>query len=62
MVRDPLSGNRLVMVYRHTSACHRIVQVGSQAMADRYTYIPPDRVIHHGGLGCSGSLEKMELP
>jgi hypothetical protein len=39
-----------------------IVQVGGQAMADRYTYSPPDRLVRHGGVGHSGTLEKMALP
>ena len=39
-----------------------IVQVGNQAMADRYTYIPLIGLFDYGGMGNSGTLEKMALP
>ena len=48
-----LFGNGLAVVYRYACACHRYSAGRLSGHGGPIHLYPPDRVIHHGGMGCS---------
>ncbi|MCK7475889.1 MAG: tetratricopeptide repeat protein [Rhodopseudomonas palustris] len=56
--RRPYLLDRLALVSGHAcSACIGLVQVGAQAMADRYTYLPLIGIFIMAGLGLQGTCQ-----
>ena len=61
--RSPLSGGGVALVSGNADSGQRShVQVGEQAMADRYAYVPLMGSVHHSGLGDSRVGPDSALP